>query len=106
LQKVSVYYKTHGEEESVLVDNLNQIRATLEAAKKDLKDGSCSSSKHKVCNQNRSVLLMEKGNHCLYEKMLQVEMVVLEEGKMKRFHDSFMKDYPMLLMFKEKSLPS
>ena len=29
-------------------------------------------------------------------------MPVLDEGNMKRFHDLFMKYYPMLLMFKEK----
>ncbi len=29
-------------------------------------------------------------------------MPVLDEGNMKRFHDSFLKYYPMLLSFKEK----
>jgi hypothetical protein len=31
-----------------------------------------------------------------------LEMPVLDEGNMKRFHDSFLKYYPMLLSFKEK----
>ncbi len=44
---------------------------------------------------------MEKQNCHLYEKMLK-KMPVLEEGNMKHFHDSFIKYYPMLLMFKEK----
>jgi len=48
------------------------------------------------------VALQDKNNRRLYEKMQQVEMPILEEGNMKRFHDSFMKYYPMLLMFKEK----
>jgi hypothetical protein len=34
--------------------------------------------------------------------MQQVQMPILDEGNMKRFHDSFTKYYPMLLMFKEK----
>jgi hypothetical protein len=38
----------------------------------------------------------------LYEKILKVEMHVLEEGNMKHFKDLFMKYYPMLLMLKEK----
>jgi hypothetical protein len=84
----------------VSVDNLKQLCATLEEAKNELKDGSHSSSKCKLGNE--SVLLMEKGHHWLYERMLQVEMPVLEEGNMKPFHDFFMKYYPVFLMFKEK----
>jgi hypothetical protein len=34
--------------------------------------------------------------------MQQVQMPILDEGNMKRFHDLFTKYYPMLLMFKEK----
>ena len=36
------------------------------------------------------------------KKKQQVQMPVLDEGNMKRFHDSFVKYYPMLLTFKEK----
>jgi hypothetical protein len=36
------------------------------------------------------------------KKSQQVKMPILEEGSMKRFHDSFMKYDPMLLVFKEK----
>jgi hypothetical protein len=85
---------------SVSVDNLKQLRATLEEAKKELKDGSHLASKRKVSYQ--SVSQTEKGNRHLYNKMLQVEMPVLEEVDMKCFQNSFMKYYPMLLMFKEK----
>jgi hypothetical protein len=85
---------------SVSVDNLKQLRATLEAAEKDLEDGSRLTTKHKAGYQR--VSLMKKCNCHLYEKMLQVEMPVLEEGNMKHFHDSFMKYYTLLIMFKEK----
>jgi hypothetical protein len=48
------------------------------------------------------VALQDKNNCRLYEKVQQVEMPILKEGNMKHFHDSFMKYYPMLLMFQEK----
>jgi hypothetical protein len=38
----------------------------------------------------------------LYNKNAKVTMPVLEEGNMKCFHDSVIKYYSMLLMFKEK----
>jgi hypothetical protein len=72
----------------------------LGEAKKELKDGSRSSNKQKLSNW--SILLTERGNCHLYEKILKVEMHVLEEGNMKHFKDLFMKYYPMLLMLKEK----
>jgi hypothetical protein len=34
--------------------------------------------------------------------MEQLEMPVLEVGNMKWFHNSFVKYYPMLLLFKDK----
>jgi hypothetical protein len=34
--------------------------------------------------------------------MMRLEIPVLDEGNMKRYHDSFLKYYPMLLSFKEK----
>ncbi len=50
----------------------------------------------------QKVRLSEKCHHCLYEDMLKVEMPMLEEGNPKRYHASFTKYYPMLLLFKEK----
>jgi len=67
---------------------------------KDFKDEPKSSKKKK--SSTTKVALKDRSNWCLYEKMQQVQMPILDEGNMKWFHDSFMKYYPMLLMFKEK----
>ncbi len=70
------------------VENWKQLHATLCEAKKELKDDTCPSKKQKSLNQN--ILLTERGNHFLHERMLKFEMHVLEEGNIKCFHDSFM----------------
>jgi hypothetical protein len=82
------------------VENLHELRSTITAAMKELEDNFKSSKKKK--SSTAKVSLQDKKSRCLYKKMQQVEMPILEEGNMKHFHDSFMKYYPMLLMFKEK----
>jgi hypothetical protein len=84
----------------VSVENLHEFHSSVTGAMKDFKDETKSSKKKK--SSTTKVALQERNNRRLYEKMQQVEMPVLEEGNMKRFHDLFMKYYPMLLMFKEK----
>ncbi len=79
---------------------LKQIVASLDEVKSDLKDGSHSTNKYKA--GSGKVSLTEKCNCRLLQEMMQVEMLLLEEGNMKHFHDSFLKYYPMFLMFKEK----
>jgi hypothetical protein len=78
-----------------------QIVASLDEVKSDLKDGSHSSSNQRKAGSGK-VALTNKNHRCLLKDMMGVEMPVLEEGNMKRFHDSFFKYYPMLLSFKEK----
>ena len=89
-----------GEKKLVSVENLHEFHSIVTAAMKDFKDETKSSKKKK--SSTTKVALQDKKNRRLYEQMQQVEMPILEEGNMKRFHDSFMKYYPMLLMFKEK----
>jgi hypothetical protein len=84
----------------VSVENLHEIRSFVTGAIKDFKDETKSSKKKKLTTTK--VALEDRSNRRLYEKMQQVKMPILDEGNMKRFHDSFMKYYPMLLMFKEK----
>jgi len=84
----------------VSVENLHEIRSFVTGAIKDFKDETKSPKKKKLTTTK--VALEDRSNCRLYEKMQQVKMPVLDEGNMKRFHDSFMKYYPMLLMFKEK----
>jgi hypothetical protein len=81
----------------VSVENLHEFHSIVTAAMKDFKDDTKSSKKKK--SSTTKVALQDKKNCRLYEKMQQVEMPILEEGNMKCFHDSFMKYYPMLLMF-------
>jgi hypothetical protein len=68
---------------SVSLENVKQLHATLGKAKKELKEGSRSYKKQKWSSCN--ILLTERGNHCLYAKMLKVKMTVFEEGNMKFF---------------------
>jgi len=89
-----------GEKKLVSVENLHESHSIATAAMKDFKDKTKSSKKKK--SSTTKVALQDKKNRRLYEQMQQVEMPILEEGNMKRFHDSFMKYYSMLLMFKEK----
>jgi hypothetical protein len=84
----------------VSVENLHEFRRFVTGAMKDFKDEMKSSKKKK--STTAKVALEDRSNRRLYEKMQQVQMPILDEGNMKRFHDSFMKYYPMLLMFKEK----
>jgi len=84
----------------VSVENLHEFRSFVTGAMKDFKDETKSSKKKK--SSTTTVALEDRSNRRLYEKMQQVQMPVLDEGNMKRFHDSFVKYYPMLLMFKEK----
>ena len=82
------------------VDTLKELRGTLTQATDELRRCNPASPKHKLSKQK--VRLSEKCHRRLYEDMLKVEMPLLEEGNPKRYHDSFTKYYPMLLMFKEK----
>ncbi len=80
---------------------LSQIVASLDEVKSDLKDGSHSSSNK--CKAGSGKVALTNKRHCrLLQDMMRLEMLVLEEGNMKRFHSSFLKCYPMLLGFKEK----
>ncbi len=73
----------------------------LDAVKRDVKDSSRSSSSNRKAGCG-TVSLTDK-HHCrLLQDLMWLEMPVLDEGNMKRFHDSFIKYYPMLLSFKEK----
>ena len=74
----------------VSVENLHEVRSFLTGTTKKKK------------STTTKVALEDRSNRRLYEKMQQVKMPVLDEGNMKRFHDSFVKYYPMLLTFKEK----
>jgi hypothetical protein len=77
------------------------ISASLDVVKRDVKDGSRSSTSNHKAGSGK-VALTDK-RHCrLLQDMMRLEMPVLDEGNMKRFHDSFIKYYPMLLSFKEK----
>ena len=80
---------------------LTQIAASLDEVKSDLKDGSRSSSNQRKAGSGK-IALTDKNHRRLLQDMMGLEMPVLEEGNMKRFHDSFVKYYPMLLSFKEK----
>ncbi len=80
---------------------LKQIAASLDEVKSDLKEGSRSSSNQRKAGSGK-VALTDKNHRRLLQDMMGVQMPVLEEANMKRFHDSFVKYYPMLLSFKEK----
>ena len=84
----------------VSVENLHEVKSFVTGAMKDFKDDAKSPKKKK--STTTKVALEDRSNRRLYEKMQQVKMPVLDEGNMKRFHDSFVKYYPMLLTFKEK----
>jgi len=82
----------------VSVENLHEFCSIVTASMKDFKDDTTSSKKKKSSTTKGA--LQDKKNRHLYEKMQQVETAIQEEGNMRRFYDSFMKYYPMLLMFK------
>ena len=83
----------------VSVENLHEFRSFVTGAMKVFKDETKSSKKKKLTTTK--VALEDRSNRRLYEKMQQVKMPILDEGNMKRFHDSFIKYYPMLLTFKK-----
>jgi len=72
----------------VSVENLHEFRSFVTGAMKDFKDETKSSKKKK--STTTKVALEDRSNRRLYEKMQQVQMPVLDEGNMERFHDSFM----------------
>jgi hypothetical protein len=82
------------------VENLHEFRSFVTEAMEGFKDETKSSKKKK--STTTKVALEDRSNCHLYEKMQQVQMPILDEGNMKRFHESFMKYHPMMLMFKEK----
>ncbi len=93
--------KRQHKKKSMSSGHLKHIVASLDVVKSDDKDGSRSSSNNRKAGSQK-VALTNKCNCHLLQDMMQVEMPVLKEGNMKRFHDSFLKYYPMLLSFKEK----
>jgi hypothetical protein len=48
------------------------------------------------------VSLSDKDHRRLYKELCDMEMPLVDNGNMKRFHKSFLTYYPRMLMFKEK----
>jgi len=48
------------------------------------------------------VSLSDKDHRRLYKELCDMEMPLVDNGNMKRFHKSFLSYYPCMLMFKEK----
>jgi len=64
---------------------------------------SSKSTSPSVQKGSQGNVLLSYKDHCmLYKELCDMEMPLVDNGNMKRFHKSFLTYYPRMLMFKEK----
>jgi hypothetical protein len=85
---------------SVSAEDHKAFRKELNTIKQ--KPSSISTSPSVQKGSQGNVLLSDKDHQRLYKELCDMEMPLVDNGNMKRFHKSFLTYYPRMLMFKEK----